>query len=279
MDFQILKPETASISREIWNTVKIRWQFWSIFAVAFISSITLWIIATFNMLGDWSPNPGAEVVFIPFFVVVIYIIAVGEKVRASFWKQFAEINGWRYHHSGDLNQEAGVMFQQGNNGTISHCIEGGVDKRLFRIFTYAFSIGSGKNKRAYHYTVFAFKFNGSFPHIYLNRRYNLYGVNVGEKVPLPAEFEKKFFLSAPKKYEIEALEIFTPDVLARLLDSEFAHDVELVDQEVLIFTAGRINNFEQLEKEFNRALELEDLLDEKLDKFKFQPIGDMPHSL
>lgn len=43
---------------------------------------------------------------------------------------------------------------------------------------------------------------------------------------------------------------------------------------MLIFADGRINNFEKLEEEFNRALELEDLMDEKLDKFKFHQIGD-----
>lgn len=34
-----------------------------------------------------------------------------------------------------------------------------------------------------------------------------------------------------------------------------------------------------LEKEFTNVLELEDLLEEKLDKIKFTPIGDLPYIL
>ena len=98
-------------------------------------------------------------------------------------------------------------------------------------------------------------------------------------IPLPVEFEKNFSLSAPRKYEIEALAIFTLDVLAGLLDNGFAYDVEFVNQEVLIFTDGQINDFGGLERAFDQALKLEDLLDEKLDRFKFQQIGDMPHTL
>lgn len=269
MPLQILKPEITNIWKATWNTIKIRWQFWGLVAVALISHVALaiWI--------GWDN----DIIFLPFFLVLLYVFAAQNKIRTSFWKRFAELNGWQYKYYGDPDQEKGIMFRQGNGRHISQYIEGSIDDRTFRIFNYEFSTGSGKTKQTYCYTVFAFKFNGSFPHIYLNNRFNYYGVNIGEKISLPGEFEKKFSLSAPKKYEIEALEIFTPDVLANLLDNGFTHDVEFVDQEMLIFTYGQLNNFEKLEKEFNRALELEDLLDEKLDKFKFQPIGDMPHIL
>lgn len=278
MAFQILKPEIKSIQKAVWDTIKVQWQFWSIFAIAFISSVALWIIVTFKMLGDWDISP--EIIFVPFFIVAIYIGLTERQVRTSFWKQFAKLNGWQYKHHGDPNhRESGVMFRQGNKNYISHIIEGSTNDRCFRIFNFYFTKGSGESKTTYYYTVFAFKFNGSFPHVYLNNRYNSYSISVGEKIPLSGEFEKKFSLSAPKEYEIEALEIFTPDVLTRLLDGGFTYDVELVDREVLVFTDGRIYDFEKLEKEFKRALELENLFDEKLDKFKFQPIGDMPHTL
>ena len=68
-------------------------------------------------------------------------------------------------------------------------------------------------------------------------------------------------------------------MLARLLDNKFGHDVEFVNQEMIIFSDGQINNSEKLEKEFKRALELEELLDEKLDRFKMKTIGDMPTKL
>ena len=48
---------------------------------------------------------------------------------------------------------------------------------------------------------------------------------------------------------------------------------------MLIFFYGQISDPEQLEREFKRALDLEDLLDEQLDRFKMESIGDMPTSL
>lgn len=267
----ILKPEITNIRWAVWDTIKVRWQFWSIPAIALIWSVASIIRNDGEDLGI--------VLFFFFFVVFIYVGVSYSKIATSFWKQFAEINGWQYKGSGDPNKESGVMFRQGNSRSISNIIEGSIDDRRFRIFNYQFTIGSGKHRTTYYYTVFAFKFSGSFPHIYLNNKYNSYGLSVGEKIPLSSEFEKKFTLFAPKEYEIEALEIFTPDILANLLDNGFSHDVEFINQEVLIFTYGQINTFEQLEKEFNRALEIENLLDEKLDKFKFKQIGDMPHIL
>ena len=264
-----IMPEIKSVGRATAEELFRRWQFWSILAGTIISSVII-----LALLG------GHEMIFIfPFFFIFLYFIIIESKIRTLFWKKFAELNGWKYKNSSDLNQEQGIMFRQGHSRNISHCIEGVIDERNFRIFNYNFSIGSGKHRKIYFYTVFAFKFNGAFPHIYLNNKTNSYSIKIGESIPLPTEFEKSFSLSAPKEYEIEALEIFTPDVLASLLDNKFGHDVEFVNQEMLIFFYGQISDPEQLEREFKRALDLEDLLDEKLDRFKFEQIGDMPTRL
>lgn len=269
-----LKPEITSILRATWNILKISWQFWTILMLTMIGSV---ILAAMMIRGGSFNNIKIFIIF--YVIIAFYVYHIKNKVRSSFWKQFAEINGWQYEQSGDVNQESGIMFRQGNARIMSNIIKGNIDDRQFKIFNYQFRTGSNKNKKTYYYTVFAFKFNGSFPHIYLNNKHNSYGVKVGETIFLPGEFEKKFSLSAPRKYEIEALEIFTPDVLENLLNNGFAHDVEFINQNILIFTIGEINKFEQLEKEFNLALDLEDLLDEKLDRIKFEKIGDMPHTL
>ena len=268
-NYNFITPEVKSIGRATIDELYKRWQFWGILAGVIISSITILIL-----LGIY------EMLFIyPFSIIFLYFVLVESRIRVLFWKQFAELNGWKYKDRSDHNQEQGIMFRQGHGRIIYYCIEGLIDGRNFRIFNYNFSIGYGKHRKTYFYTIFAFRFNGTFPHIYLNNKANSYSIRVGESIPLPSEFEKSFSLSAPKEYEIEALEIFTPDVLASLLDNKFSHDVEFIDQEMIIFSDGQINNSEKLEKEFKRALELEELLDEKLDRFKMETIGDMPTKL
>ena len=264
-----IMPEVKSVGRATVDELFRRWQFWGILAGVIISSLII-----LALLG------GHEMILIfPFFFIFLYFVLIESKIRTLFWKKFAELNGWKYKDISDLNQEQGIMFRQGHSRHISHCIEGVIDGRNFRIFNYNFSIGSGKHRKIYFYTVFSFKFNGAFPHIYLNNKTNYYSIKIGESIPLPTEFEKSFSLSAPKEYEIEALEIFTLDVLSRLLDSKFGHDVEFINQEMLVFFDKQINNSEELGNEFRRALELEDLLDEKLDRFKFEQIGDMTTKL
>lgn len=269
-----LKPEIISISRATWNILKISWQFWIILTLTIIGSAILVAI----MIQAGSLN-NLEIYIIFYVIIVFYVYRAQSKARSSFWKQFAEINGWQYKQWGDVKQESGIMFRQGNTRGISNVIEGNIDDRQFKIFNYQFNIGLDKSKKTYYYTVFAFYFHGHFPHIYLNNKHNSYSLNIGEIISLSGEFDKQFSLSVPRKYEIEALQIFTPDVSAAILDGGFSHDIELVDREILFFSDGQINDVEKLEKEFMSALKLEDLLDEKLDKMKFEKIGDMPHAL
>lgn len=267
-NYNFLMPEVKSINKATAVELCKRWQSWVVFITAFCFSV---------IIGLWLGAGAKITIFTPLIIIILYVGFVQGQVRTLFWKHFALLNGWQYKSDSELSAEQqGIMFRQGDNRNISNCIKGVIDNRRFRIFSYNFSTGSGKNKRTYSYTVFAFKFNGTFPHIYLNNKVNFYGIKVGESIPLPTEFEKSFSLSTPKEYEIEALEIFTPDVLASLLDNKFGHDVEFVNQEMLIFFEGQISNSEQLDKEFRRALDLEDLLDEKLDRFKTETIGDMP---
>lgn len=260
MAYKILKPEVTDVWSSVRRQAKTSWCFWG------------FVIASFSeafFLGNYWL----------FLLIMFYIMSATNKARDAFWNQVAKNNGWQYKGVVDDVEEPGIMFKQGKGQDITHLIEGNVDGRPFRMFKYSFTIGEEKNETSYWYTVFAFKFEGTFPHIYLNNKHNSYSISAGEKLPLPFEFEKQFVLSAPRKYETEALEIFTPDILTKLLDGGFNHDIELVDHELIMFVDGSTDNFKKLEKEFNKVMELEDLFDEKLDRFKFEQIGDRPSDL
>ena len=260
MAYKILKPEVTDVWSSVSKQAKTSWWFWGFVTVSFLEA--------YFFENYWL-----------FLLIMFYIMSASNKATDAFWKQVAENNGWEYKGVVDDVVEPGIMFKQGKGQDITHLIEGKVDGRPFRMFRYSFKIGEGKNETSYWYTVFAFKFEGTFPHIYLNNKHNSYSINAGEKLPIPTEFEKQFTLSAPRKYETEALEIFTPDIFTKLLDGGFTHDVELVDHELLMFVDGSTDNFKKLEQEFNRAMELEELFDEKLDRFKFEQIGNISHQL
>jgi hypothetical protein len=257
MNYSFKEPKTLDMKTAVWDMVKNKWYFW-------IPAIFLLIL--YYELG--------------FVFIVVYIVIIFVKVQQSFWKEFALVNGWEYKKFNNflgtrdvsLNEES-LMLRQGQSQAISNEIIGTISNRDFKIFCYRFYIGVGKTKRAYHYTVFSFESNGTFPHIYLNNKKNSYNINIGEKIKTPKEFEDKFSISVARNYEIEALQIFTHDVLATLLDIDFPYDVEFINQEILIFTDGQIHDFADLKFKFNKSLELMSLLFDKFDKFRFEKIG------
>jgi len=217
---------------------------------------------------------------LPIIGILIFRGYLVEQGRSAFWKEFALRNGYTYSPTLDLSKEAGIMFKQGNAGrSVRHVLSGVLDGKEIRIFGYTFKVRVGKHTVSYTYTVFGIKFQGSFPHLYLNRDDNTYGASVGEHISLPTEFEEKFTLFVPKEYEIEALQVFTPDVLGHLLNIDYKYDIELVDRELLIFIDGEIDSLDKLEQEFNNAKKIRDYLAPNLDRMKFSPIGDHPFYL
>jgi|SRR3989344_1933595 len=256
-----------------------RWKWHIIFAVLGWTAI-FWLLWRYDLITVYDRM--YEIFFAPLiFAAVIFGVWIERQARQSFWKQFAARKGWSYEPWSRTSLELGAMFREGEGREISNVVSGPSDGRSVRIFTYTFykkRFGE-KNSRTYNYTVFAFKFKGHFPHIYLDRIGNPYTIKVGKQISVPVEFKEKFRLSAPEGYEIEALQIFTPELLAFILDSSLKHDVELVNQELLLYVPGKIDNLDELEKEFSEALTMANKFAPVLDSIQFQRIGDKPYVL
>lgn len=234
-----------------------------------------WIILAYGLRTDWF----GLIPFLPVFLLSMYAEAVRRQVREQYWQQFAAVRQMTYQYKGDPAAEAAVMFRQGHGRKINHIITGTHNGRGLRIFNYQFTSGYDRDSKKYTYTVFGFTFNGQFPHLYLNSFGDRFGTKIGEVIPLPAEFEKKFRLSAPKEYEIEALQVFTPDLLAHLLDVQLDYDIELVNQELLIFVTGQLDTLQDLEREFTGAGAIADRFAPVLDAMRFTAIGGHSHTL
>lgn len=260
-----------NIRNTVWSIIKKnRWKWLGLVGLSLV-----WVAYSFTFLS-YDPRLA---LFPPIFVLGYFYAKIEGKVRKEFWTLFAAIYSCSYTEVGIPDQETGVMFREGNSRKISHVITGNIDNQQVRIFEYQFNIKQGKTTKTYSYTVFAFKYSGTFPHIYLNYRKNSYGISAGEKIPVPAEFDKFFCLSTPRKYEIEALQIFTPDTLQYLLDMKLTYDVEFVGQELLLFTEDTVNSLAELKDEFEIAHNLNNHFSKVLNKINFTPIGTYSHSL
>jgi hypothetical protein len=250
-----------SILEEIKKTKK-RW----FFLVGFVFLLNLSF--SFNSLFH------SGFYFFPWMFLLGYFFIFIGQVRNKFWKNFAKLNDWEYVSKKYPTDEEALMFKQGHGNIISNLIKGKINGRDFRMFKFSFSKGYGKNKRRFNYAGFGFKFNGIFPHFYLNSFENGYNIiGRGVHLSLPVLFEKRFCLYGPKEYEVEGYEIFTPDILEYLLKDSWNYDIELVDQEILFFKYSPNHNINTLEQELEKAVKLVEILAFKLDGMNFEKIS------
>jgi hypothetical protein len=257
-----------------------KWKW--LFLVVLPSAVLDIFIFRFSGYGLSDPEYKIMALLLPWLAIGLFWYAkVNYEVRIKFWQQFARRNGWKYSKTSALEHEEALVFAESKRRTkITNTVRGEIYGLPARIFESSFTIRKGRDYNTFHYINFGFRFNGYFPHLYLNRLDNVHNIkNSGVRIRLPTEFEKKFHLYGPIEYEMEALEIFTPDVLQSLLGIDWPHDIELVDQELLIFRPGGVNNQKELEKEFSLATKLRNYLAPKLNRVRFNKIGDYPELL
>lgn len=254
--------------------------FWTIFSVVW-TGLGLYFFA--ETLLDSSL--GFFVLISPWIGLWTWLASLHMRVREAFWVQLASKYNWIYDLRKNFKQEKALVFQRGHSKNLVNGISGILNDHPFHIFEYEYSIGEGKGKQTFVLTIFEVKFKGGFPHLYLDYKSNSYSTkqDIGgtalAKLPLPKEFEDVFKFYSPKKYEIETLEIFTPDVFAHLLDAGWNHDMEFVDGELVIYRKIRLNSFVELEEELDKIKKFVDILSPQLNRLRLTTIGDISHSL
>ena len=226
-------------------------------------------------MSDW----GMILIGIPWFIFFGYLGVIYSKVREAFWMQIASKYGWTYTRYKNTLKEKALLFSMGDSIEVGHGITGNYNDQPFHIFEYTYEVGHGKHKATFSFTVFEIKFTGTFPHLYLNYKSDGYANTPAlfsslATLSLPPEFENEFKLYAPKEYEIETLEIFTPDILSHLLDCGWKHDMEFVEGELVIYRRSHFNNFNDLDAELNKIKKFVDILSPKLNRLKLTEIGD-----
>jgi len=285
--YKFQKPEIVSIRDYLNSFASVKFaltqpSFWLIFAGMALAVFLGLIFLGYGVFSDFSVNVlliGALLILYP---PLYYFSQLKGNINIKFWKGIADANEWQYIPHGNAQQEQGTMFfRKSMTHNISNIIKGSVDNTPFRIFNYKNKISwlvndpmRGIRPVVNFYTIFAINLNKPIPHIYLNNRHDdlilqNFPKDALKSIPLPTEFEKDFalLLMSPAQYENEAglSKIFTTEVLNFLLNSTFRNDdIEFVNQEMLIYARGQINDFQDFEKKFSTALELKDLLEEKL---------------
>ncbi len=257
-------------------------RFFSIVRYLFLFVISIiWTITSVVFLPQWFwPQFRLFVAMFPWCLWFAWFALAYNKIREAFWQQLATKYGWEYSFTKDLTAEKALLFQMGHSPAVHNGIKGSYNDMPFHIFEYDYTVGSGKHKSIHSFTVFEIKFTGTFPHLYLNYKNDSYSNTPSmfssiAKVSLPRDFENEFKLYVPKEYEIEALEIFTPDVFSVLIDLKWDYDMEFADGELVIYRKIKFNSFTDLDRELDRIKKIVIILSPLLNRLKLAQIGDI----
>ncbi len=194
------------------------------------------------------------IAFPTIFVVVIVLVAIAA-VRARFahggrWEQwlrldrFARANGMSFTPVDGVPAYPGEIWGLGRDQTVlSHLTS--ASGRFLDIGNYRYVTGSGKSQTTHNWGFLALALDRAMPNIVLDSKANnsLFSSNLPavldkkQILHLEGDFDEHFTLYCPAQYEQDALYIFTPDLMALLIDEASPFDVELVDTWMFVYSS------------------------------------------
>ncbi|GAB3617907.1 hypothetical protein GCM10027416_24640 [Okibacterium endophyticum] len=222
-----------------------------------IAGLTVLILLPMcGMIVIASSNAGVAATALLFAVptclmVIGAVTAFRHGRRPSDWerrlrlREFAERNGAVYHGYTDAPGYAGMIFGVGSNRH-AHDHLRAAHGRPLDIGNYRYDVKQGKSSRTYQWGFIAMQLDRRLPHMVLDATQN--NLLLGSNLPhyfgkdavlsLEGDFNRHFTLYCPPRYERDALYVFTPDLMALLIDHTSAFDVEIVDNWMFVYSTA-----------------------------------------
>jgi len=195
------------------------------------------------------PSFAWPAIFVAFPVVVaVFIIqkGLGGKRRRYVLARFAQANGMSYLPWLDSPPLPGMLFHQGDRRGSTDVLRREQPRFVeFANFSYTESGSSDSNSSTYRWGYVAIHLDAPLPHIVLDALGNNGGLGRSnlpmafrgsQRLSLEGDFDRYFALYCPRGYERDALYLFTPDVMARLIDYAARLDVEIIDDWMFLYT-------------------------------------------
>jgi hypothetical protein len=225
----------------------------TVVALAFIVPMVGGMLVFFvNGLRDGSP---IAVIFVALFVGVLALVgfaiirvAISGAGHWSRWlklDRFARANGLTFSPADPDPAYPGAIFGTGDSRKATEHFRT-VEGRFLDFGNYQYSTGSGKNRTTRTWGFLAIQLDRKLPHMVLDSKANN-GLFGGTNLPasfdkrqilsLEGDFDQHFTLYCPAEYERDALYVFTPDLMALLIDNAAPFDVEIVDDWMFVYSA------------------------------------------
>ncbi|WP_437583867.1 hypothetical protein ACSAGD_01085 [Paramicrobacterium sp. CJ85] len=202
-------------------------------------------------------EPDADPMFTAVSAIVIFAaLLCGAAIGGWFyvrpnlnrWKErfalaeFAFANGWRFEPATSRLRYPGLIFPNFAGNAEDRTTASG--DRSFDIGNYTFIERTTKVFLRHQWHYIAIRLERNLPHMVLDSRGN--NPVVGSNLPmtvardqvlsLEGDFDRYFTLYCPREYERDALYVFTPDLMALLIDNVAVYDAEIVDDWLFFYS-------------------------------------------
>jgi hypothetical protein len=179
--------------------------------------------------------------------IVVFIIrsSRGRWARRYRLDRFARANGLVARLGETDSDYPGSIFGIGSERTAYDSVRQ-LEQPYIDIANYRYTTGSGKNRTVHHWGYLAIRLDRRLPQMVLDARSNngLFGgtnlpavFSKNQVLKLEGDFDKYFTMYCPREYEQDALYVFTPDLMALLIDNADSFDVEIVDDWMFVYSS------------------------------------------
>ncbi|MFA5871920.1 MAG: hypothetical protein WC858_04355 [Parcubacteria group bacterium] len=201
-----------------------------------------------------------NLMFIPIGLFFLAYGFIQKNIRHAFMQQFAKTNNFSYQRWDSIAFYPAPYLDIGYDRTVEDVVSGEYLGLPVKFFTFSCKKGYGKNKQTISFTVCEIHYKCNLPRIFLDAHHRNIFTNgpspklQGEEIiSLEGDFNKYFTLYVPRGYAIEALQIFAPDVMAKLIDKSKKFDLEFTGDHLYIYSSSVISTKEDLYSMFDLA--------------------------
>jgi len=258
-DIAAFKAELKASSRSRWYTAMLPTVF-GVVVLVLIGIILLFVVGGFanqaisHVAQDPSPGTigglvlgllGAAIPFLAIALVVRSLLGGKSWERWLRLTRFASANSLEFTPQFGNPALPGAIFSQGHGRQSINRLTSTAGRYL-EIGNYRYKTGNGKEERTHDWGYLALRLDRALPHMVLDSRANngLFGSSnlpaafaKDQVLSLEGDFDSYFTLYCPRAYERDALYVFTPDLMALLIDNAAPFDVEIVDDWMFVYSA------------------------------------------
>ena len=211
-------------------------HFITIIIISILTPLNFFLALFFGVISIWP------------IALFAYIFAY-KKAQKEFMREFSKQFNYYFNPIGSLENRVGSLFNTGNQGRVENVISGEYLEQHIEIFNYSFSRGISNRKKIYSYTILELDFPIELPELFLENKKGEHfsdQTQDSREVRLEGNFSDLFSLRIRSKFEIEALQIFTPDLMQRLTDKYSNVSIEFTKNHIYIYEDKFIEKFSEI---------------------------------